>query len=579
MSLDLLFEPSDAAPVFEPASPAPSPERAAHAASPEKGTAATEPSRRPIGDASPAPSRTRIARNIEAVMVAKELEREGREATPEEAARMLSFVGWGGLAEVFDETSDAYAAERERLKAGLTEREYAKARESTLTAYYTPIEVARAVWDYLAMAGFSAGNVLDPAAGTGRFADAMPEGMAGLASITMVEPDPVSALIAQHAHPGMAVQCKGYEATTLADDSFDVAVTNVPFGQFSVYDRRHAGEGMLVHDYFFAKSLDHVRPGGLVAFITASGTLDKKSSSARRELAARAELVCAARLPDSTFRASAGTTVTSDVVVLRKRHERISNEEAAGLPWVGTVEHSDGVRVNRWIAEHREAVLGELEVVSGPYGPQLACKGDWAEAAASLAGRLMELASGSYDRGRPVRAGRLLRRRRRRAVVPRGRHHAPLRRAQIAGSADPRLGGAEGSWQGVPGPAVGRGRRRAHRVGAHGLQGGLRAARGEARPAQRQAQCHCDAGRRLRAAAVVVGGSRRRGVGAGRPVRSARCRSGARRPTPPRRSPCPSTRSAASTWATWSPYPGSRPRPSAPASPAACTTTRPCRPW
>ena len=147
MSLDLLFEPSDAAPVFEPASPAPSPERAAHAASPEKGTAATEPSRRPIGDASPAPSRTRIARNIEAVMVAKELEREGREATPEEAARMLSFVGWGGLAEVFDETSDAYAAERERLKAGLTEREYAKARESTLTAYYTPIEVARAVWD------------------------------------------------------------------------------------------------------------------------------------------------------------------------------------------------------------------------------------------------------------------------------------------------------------------------------------------------------------------------------------------------------------------------------------------------
>ena len=369
MSLDLLFEPSDAAPVFEPASPAPSPERAAHAASPEKGTAATEPSRRPIGDASPAPSRTRIARNIEAVMVAKELEREGREATPEEAARMLSFVGWGGLAEVFDETSDAYAAERERLKAGLTEREYAKARESTLTAYYTPIEVARAVWDYLAMAGFSAGNVLDPAAGTGRFADAMPEGMAGLASITMVEPDPESALIAQHAHPGMAVQCKGYEATTLADDSFDVAVTNVPFGQFSVYDRRHAGEGMLVHDYFFAKSLDHVRPGGLVAFITASGTLDKKSSSARRELAARAELVCAARLPDSTFRASAGTTVTSDVVVLRKRHERISNEEAAGLPWVGTVEHSDGVRVNRWIAEHREAVLGELEVVSGPYGP------------------------------------------------------------------------------------------------------------------------------------------------------------------------------------------------------------------
>ena len=238
MSLDLLFEPSDAAPVFEPAPPAPSPERAARAASPEKGTAATEPSRRPIGDASPAPSRTRIARNIEAVMVAKELEREGREATPEEAARMLSFVGWGGLAEVFDETSDAYAAERERLKAGLTEREYAKARESTLTAYYTPIEVARAVWDYLAMAGFSAGNVLDPAAGTGRFADAMPEGMAGLASITMVEPDPVSALIAQHAHPGMAVQCKGYEATTLADDSFDVAVTNVPFGQFSVYDRR-----------------------------------------------------------------------------------------------------------------------------------------------------------------------------------------------------------------------------------------------------------------------------------------------------------------------------------------------------
>ena len=578
MSLDLLFEPSDAAPVFEPASPAPSPERAAHAASPEKGTAATEPSRRPIlaassGVASPAPSRTRIARNIEAVMVAKELEREGREATPEEAARMLSFVGWGGLAEVFDETSDAYAAERERLKAGLTEREYAKARESTLTAYYTPIEVARAVWDYLAMAGFSAGNVLDPAAGTGRFAEAMPEGMAGLASITMVEPDPVSALIAQHAHPGMAVQCKGYEATTLADDSFDVAVTNVPFGQFSV----------LVHDYFFAKSLDHVRPGGLVAFITASGTLDKKSSSARRELAARAELVCAARLPDSTFRASAGTTVTSDVVVLRKRHERISNEEAAGLPWVGTVEHSDGVRVNRWIAEHREAVLGELEVVSGPYGPQLACKGDWAEAAASLAGRLMELASGSYEE-RPLPAARG------------GAAAADLIEADPSvpdgcyGVVDGALWYREGDTMRLyGGPKSQEARIRAlaglRDLGREYLA--LQSAGADDEPIESARTAFKAAYERLGATPTrrccrrgripSTGSGSRPPCSIGAP--SARCRSGARRPTPPRRSPCPSTRSAASTWATWSPYPGSRPRPSAPASPAACTTTRPCRPW
>ena len=389
MTLDLQFEPADAAPVFAADPPAPSP---------AQGQPEPAARREPVAPPAPAASaRERMARNIEAVLVAKELEREGREATPEEAGKMLSFVGWGGLAEVFDESSDAYAAERERLQAGLTEREYAKARESTLTAFYTPPEVAKAIWDYLVMAGFAAGSVLDPAAGTGRFADAMPAELAGRAKLTMVELDPVSALIAKHAHPGMAVQCKGYEATTFADDSFDAAVTNVPFGQFSVYDRRHAGEGMLVHDYFFAKALDHVRPGGLVAFITASGTLDKKTSAARRELATRAELVCAARLPDSTFQASAGTTVTSDVVVLKKRAERISKEDAARLAWVDTVEISDGVRVNRWIAEHDEAVLGELEVVSGPYGPQASCKGDWREAAASLAGRLVRLASGSYE--------------------------------------------------------------------------------------------------------------------------------------------------------------------------------------
>ena len=209
MSLDLLFEPSDAAPVFEPAPLAP-PERAAHAASPEKGTAATEPSRRPIGDASPAPSRTRIARNIEAVMVAKELEREGREATPEEAARMLSFVGWGGLAEVFDETLGRLrgrAREAQGRPHGEGVRQGARVHAHRLL--HPDRGGPRGVGLPLAMAGFSAGNVLDPAAGTGRFADAMPEGMAGLASITMVEPDPVSALIAQHAHPGMAVQCKG----------------------------------------------------------------------------------------------------------------------------------------------------------------------------------------------------------------------------------------------------------------------------------------------------------------------------------------------------------------------------------
>ena len=153
MSLGLLFEPSDAAPVFERAAPVPSPERPAPPASPEKDPTIPEPSRRPAEGAAPEPARARIARNIEAIAVAKSLEREGREATPEEKASMISFVGWGGLAEVFDETSDAYASERERLKADLTEREYAKARESTLTAYYTPIEVARAVWDYLALAG------------------------------------------------------------------------------------------------------------------------------------------------------------------------------------------------------------------------------------------------------------------------------------------------------------------------------------------------------------------------------------------------------------------------------------------
>ena len=398
MSLDLQFEPADAAPAFvaeRPAPPVPTGKPARPAGKQVPTASAKEI--RPDADKAPSSVRARMAQNIEAVLVAKGLEREGREAAPDERDAMLSFVGWGGLAQVFDESSDAWAAEREKLQAGLTEREYAKARESTLTAFYTPYEVAEAIWGYLVSAGFHAGRVLDPAAGTGRFADAMPPDLAARTKMTMVELDPVSALIAKHAHPGATVQCKGYEATTIADESYDIAVTNVPFGQFSVYDRRHAGEGMLVHDYFFAKALDHVRPGGLVAFITASGTLDKKTSSARRALATRAELVCAARLPDSTFETSAGTTVTSDVVVLKKRAERIPKEEAAELSWVDTVEFADGVRVNRWIAEHEEAVLGKLEVVSGPYGPQIACKGDWREAAAALAGRLASLAASDYE--------------------------------------------------------------------------------------------------------------------------------------------------------------------------------------
>ena len=313
----------------------------------------------------------KFRRNIEAIRTLEKIEGENRTATPEEQKILSQYVGWGGLADAFDESRSAWAGEYRELKSLLSDAEYASARESTLNAHYTSPVIIRSIYEALENMGFAKGNVLEPAMGIGNFFGMLPEKMQE-SRLYGVELDGITGRIAKQLYPNANIKISGFEKTDYPNDFFDVAVGNVPFGQYKVSDRQYDKNNFLIHDYFFAKTLDKVRPGGVVAFVTSKGTMDKKSPEVRKYLAQRAELLGAVRLPNTAFKENAGTEVTSDILFLKKR-DRIMDLEP---DWVHLSEDTNGIAMNSYFAEHPEMIIGKMEMVSGPYGMESTCQPD-----------------------------------------------------------------------------------------------------------------------------------------------------------------------------------------------------------
>ena len=311
-----------------------------------------------------APPSQRYANNVAAIRLLKQVEAENRPATPEEQEVLAKYVGWGGIADCFDPKHSRY----EELKGLLSETEYAAARESTLTAFYTPPVVIRSIYAVLERMGFRQGNVLEPACGIGHFLGMLPESMAE-SKLYGVELDDISGRIARQLYPRSSISVRGYEKMDFPDNFFDVSVSNVPFGQFKVQDRRYDRLNLSIHEYFFAKTLDKVRPGGVVAFVTSSYTMDKRTGNVRKYIAQRAELLGAIRLPNDTFKAAAGTEVVSDILFLQKRDRMVDIEP----DWVQLGTNDDGIPMNHYFLDHPDMVLGEMKMVSGPYGPEPTC--------------------------------------------------------------------------------------------------------------------------------------------------------------------------------------------------------------
>ena len=307
----------------------------------------------------------KYAANAAAIRTLKQIEAEERLATPEEQEILSRYVGWGGLADCFEETSPHYG----ELKSLLDSEEYAAARASTLTAFYTPPVVIRGIYKALSQMGFTQGNILEPSCGTGNFLGLLPADMAGSKAYG-VELDSISGRIAGQLYQNASISVNGFETVQMPDSFFDVAVGNVPFGDFKVLDRRYDKHHWLIHDYFFGKTLDKVRPGGVIAFVTSKGTMDKENSAVRRYLAQRADLIGAIRLPDNTFKRNAGTEVTSDVIFLQKR-DHITDLEP---DWVHLDTDENGIRMNRYFVQHPEMILGDMVMESTRFGPDSACK-------------------------------------------------------------------------------------------------------------------------------------------------------------------------------------------------------------
>ena len=307
----------------------------------------------------------KYAANVAAIRSLKQIEAEERLATPEEQEILSHYVGWGGLANCFEQTSPHY----EELKSLLDSEEYAAARASTLTAFYTPPVVIRGIYKALAQMGFTQGNILEPSCGTGNFLGLLPADMAGSKAYG-VELDSISGRIAGQLYQNASISVNGFETVQMPDSFFDVAVGNVPFGDFKVLDKRYDKHHWLIHDYFFGKTLDKVRPGGIVAFITSKGTLDKENSAVRKYLAQRADLIGAIRLPDNTFKQNAGTEVTSDIIFLQKR----DNITDLDQDWVHLDTDENGIRMNRYFVQHPEMILGDMAMESTRFGPDSACK-------------------------------------------------------------------------------------------------------------------------------------------------------------------------------------------------------------
>ena len=307
--------------------------------------------------------------NMAAVNLLHELEFDNRLATPEEQEILSKYVGFGGLADAFDESKEAWSNEYKELIVTLSPDEYASARESTLTAFYTPPVVIRAMYDALQNMGFSDGNILEPSCGTGHFIGMLPQSMQN-SKFYGVELDSISGRIARQLYQKSNIAVQGYEKASLPDSFFDVAIGNVPFGQFKVVDKKYDKNNWLIHDYFFGKTLDKVRPGGIIAFITSSGTMDKKNPAVRKYIAQRAELLGAVRLPNNTFKANAGTEVTSDIIFLQKRDTLVNDEP----DWVFLDRDENGNEMNKYFVDNPEMVLGEMVMESSQFGQSLTCK-------------------------------------------------------------------------------------------------------------------------------------------------------------------------------------------------------------
>lgn len=315
------------------------------------------------------PPSQRLKNNIEAINVLKALEKENRSTRKDEQEILAKYIGWGGLSDVFDEEKEGqWLDARNFLKENLTGEEYNRAKESTLTAFYTPKVVIDAIYESLSNLGFEKGNILEPSAGTGRFIGNLPEEMKE-SNFYGVELDRISGQIAKELYPNAHIQIKGFEETSFSNNLFDVAIGNIPFGEFKVADREYERNNFLIHDYFFAKTLDKVRDGGIIAFITSSGTMDKKSEDVRRYISERAEFLGAIRLPNRTFKGVAGTEVTSDIIFLKKRDRLLKIDE----DWVKLDENEKGLIYNKYFVDNPQMVIGTMEEIPSRFGTSLAC--------------------------------------------------------------------------------------------------------------------------------------------------------------------------------------------------------------
>lgn len=312
--------------------------------------------------------KTKFQNNIAAITTLKTIESESRSATPEEQKILAKYVGWGGMPQAFDQANEQWSKEYKQLRELLTDDEYKAAAESTLNAHYTSPEIIGAMYKALNNFGFNGGNVLEPAMGVGNFFGCMPESMNNDSRLYGVELDSLTGRIAQQLYPQADIRVQGFEKSDFPDNFFDAAIGNVPFGNYGVADRRYDKEHFLIHDYFFAKTLDKVAPGGVVAFVTSKGTLDKTNPKVREYLAKRADLIGAIRLPNNAFK-NANTEVTSDIIFLQKREKM-----AVEMPdWAYTGRNSDGMPINQYFIDHPDMVLGKLEYTTGAYGQEVTC--------------------------------------------------------------------------------------------------------------------------------------------------------------------------------------------------------------
>lgn len=337
-------------------------------------------------------AKEKFQRNVEAIRTLETIESEKRPATNEEQEVLSKYVGWGGLADAFDETKSAWAKEYAELKTLLSEEEYISARESTLNAHYTSPLIIQEIYRTLQRMGFTKGNLLEPSMGIGNFFGMLPETMRE-SHLYGVELDSLTGRIARLLYPKANITVDGYEKTAFPNDFFDAAVGNVPFGQYKVADKKYDKYNFLIHDYFFGKTLDQVRPGGVIAFITSKGTMDKENPKVRKYIAQRAELLGAVRLPNTAFKANAGTEVTSDILFLQKR-DRIVDIEP---DWVHLSQDENGIAMNSYFVEHPEMVVGSVEMVSGPYGMESTCVPDDSLPFEEQLQKSLSFVKGSYE--------------------------------------------------------------------------------------------------------------------------------------------------------------------------------------